>query len=64
MSKAPICPSCDVQLVLRKWWDGKPFYGCPNYPSCTEMAPHEDTEYGECKDENCKCELCSSQDDL
>lgn len=31
-----------VERVRRS--DGNKFYGCPNFPKCTETAPHEDTE--------------------
>ena len=45
MSKAPICPSCNVSMVERKRKiDGKPFYGCPRFPRCSETATHEDEE--------------------
>ncbi len=30
---APICPNCNVELVVRNGRNGK-FYGCPNYPNC------------------------------
>lgn len=30
----PICPHCNVKLVVRNGKNGK-FYGCPNYPNCT-----------------------------
>lgn len=44
MSKAPICPNCDVQMVERRnnTGDGSKFYGCPNWPTCDETADHED----------------------
>lgn len=45
MSKAPICPQCDVQMVERtRKSDGEKFYGCPNWPKCDETADHEDTD--------------------
>jgi hypothetical protein len=37
----PFCPKCGVQMVLRTAARGnnagKKFYGCPNYPRCTEV---------------------------
>lgn len=43
MSKAPICPQCDVQMVERRNnLTGAKFYGCPNYPRCDETEVHED----------------------
>lgn len=44
MSKAPICPQCDVQMRERtNSATGEKFYGCPNYPTCDETASHEDS---------------------
>jgi hypothetical protein len=38
---APYCPKCGVQMVLRTAQRGsnagKKFYGCPNYPRCSEI---------------------------
>lgn len=48
MSKAPICPQCDVQMVLRRQQSTRhTFYGCPNWPDCEETASTEDEDYGE-----------------
>jgi hypothetical protein len=39
---APFCPKCGVRMVLRTAKNGhhagQPFYGCPNYPRCREVA--------------------------
>jgi hypothetical protein len=38
----PLCPKCGVPMVVRTAsrgeHQGKPFYGCPNYPRCREMV--------------------------
>lgn len=38
----PLCPKCGVPMVMRTasrgQHQGKPFYGCPNYPRCREMV--------------------------
>jgi hypothetical protein len=34
-SAAPLCPKCNVPLVIRQSSRG-PFYGCSNYPKCRE----------------------------
>lgn len=45
MSHAPICSQCDIQMVERtRRSDGQKFYGCPNFPRCTETEEHEDTD--------------------
>jgi hypothetical protein len=40
---APLCPRCGVPMVKRTAkrgeYQGKSFYGCPNYPQCREMLP-------------------------
>lgn len=42
-STAPLCPKCDVPMVLRTSSRGEragqQFYGCPNYPKCRETMP-------------------------
>lgn len=42
-STAPLCPKCDVPMILRTStrgeWAGQQFYGCPNYPKCRETRP-------------------------
>jgi len=42
----PLCPNCGVPMVLRVAsrgeHQGKPFYGCPNYPRCREVVPIPD----------------------
>jgi len=42
-SAAPLCPKCDVPMVLRTASRGEragqQFYGCPNYPKCRETVP-------------------------
>lgn len=48
MSTAPICTSCDIQMVLRKpnpnsSTQFSPFFGCPNYPDC--QVTFADNEY-------------------
>ena len=39
----PLCPKCDVPMVLRTSSrgerTGQQFYGCPNYPKCRETVP-------------------------
>lgn len=37
----PLCPSCDLQMVIRKSRFGKKFYGCSNFPSCRETINME-----------------------
>ncbi|MDW7671915.1 MAG: DUF2726 domain-containing protein [Bacillota bacterium] len=38
--QAPLCPKCDVPMVVRKAskgkYEGKVFWGCPNFPKCRE----------------------------
>ncbi len=40
-SKAPLCPSCGSEMILRTArkgrYAGKQFWGCRNYPSCREI---------------------------
>lgn len=61
MSKAPICDACGIQMVeKRNNTTLKKFYGCPNYPACTETAQHEDGEH----DEECDCDDCTVHDDF
>ena len=43
---APLCPKCDVPMVLRTAKQGErsgeQFYGCPNYPKCRQTrSTHE-----------------------
>lgn len=42
-TNAPICPKCQVEMVVRETKKGKhagqKFYGCINYPHCREMKP-------------------------
>ena len=42
-SSAPICPKCDIPMVLRTVKKGqhigKQFYGCRNFPKCRENQP-------------------------
>ncbi|MEW5721260.1 MAG: topoisomerase DNA-binding C4 zinc finger domain-containing protein [Chloroflexota bacterium] len=37
-----MCPKCGVPMVVRTAsrgeHQGKPFYGCPNFPRCREVA--------------------------
>lgn len=33
---APICPKCDIPMVLRKSRNGE-FWGCSNYPHCRQI---------------------------
>jgi hypothetical protein len=39
----PMCPKCGVPMVLRVAsrgeMKGKQFYGCPNFPKCTQVLP-------------------------
>ena len=41
---APLCPKCGMPMVLRTvaqgQYQGRQFYGCPNYPRCREMKPY------------------------
>lgn len=43
MDAVPLCPKCDVPMVLRTSsrgdQAGQQFYGCPNYPKCRETVP-------------------------
>lgn len=45
-SDPPLCPTCGIPMVLRVArrgeHQGKPFYGCPNYPQCREVVPVAD----------------------
>jgi len=40
---APLCPKCGVPMVVRTVtkgdYQGKQFYGCPNYPRCRKVLP-------------------------
>lgn len=42
-SSVPLCPKCNVPMVLRTvkkgQHAGKQFYGCVNFPQCREMQP-------------------------
>jgi hypothetical protein len=41
---APLCPKCGIPMVLRTvsqgQYQGRQFYGCPNFPRCREMKPY------------------------
>ena len=42
-SPVPLCPKCNIPMVLRTvkkgQHAGKQFYGCSNFPQCREMQP-------------------------
>ena len=39
----PLCPKCGVPMIIREAkrgkFQGRQFYGCPNYPNCREVLP-------------------------
>jgi very-short-patch-repair endonuclease len=43
VSSTPLCPKCGLPMVLRTVGQGenkgKQFYGCQNFPRCSEMKP-------------------------
>ena len=44
-STIPMCPKCNVAMVLRtRKSDGGKFWGCPNYPKCRSIVEIKDVE--------------------
>lgn len=45
------CPSCKTGEIYKRYWKGKTFWGCTNYPTCTFAIPSdiEDAPCPQCK---------------